>query len=156
MPAPTAKKAELTFNSDPAIPLPEAEKDDELLLDAPDLPDDPDLVLQRVEDDTQNTEMVVDEEDRPRFAPGKDVVSCRKLRGYRHLKPPANSSPIERLGLQARHEESSYQPAPLHTAEEQLGVGLYTSGPAVRLACAQRPPRQSHLNRRNERLDVDI
>lgn len=74
MPAPTAKKAELDFNSDPAIPLPEPEKDEELLLDAADLPDDPDMILQRVEDDTQNTEMVVDEEDRPRFAPGQDVV----------------------------------------------------------------------------------
>lgn len=73
MPAPTAKKVEVDFNTNPAIPLPEADKDEELLLDAPDLPDDPDMILQRVVDD-HSAEMVVDEEDRPKFAPGNDVV----------------------------------------------------------------------------------
>lgn len=94
MPAPTAKKVEADFNTDPAIPLPEAGQDEELLLDAPDLPDDPDMILQRVEDDT--AEMIVDEEDRPRFAPGNDVnVSSSKSDTRRIPISPHRFTPLK-------------------------------------------------------------
>jgi RNA-binding protein PNO1 len=73
MPAPTALLK--TSNETPAeVPLPSAAQDEELLLDAPEaVPSDPNAVA-APSWEPEDTEMVVDEEGRPRFAPGKDVV----------------------------------------------------------------------------------
>lgn len=75
MPAPTAKKVEVDFNSDPAVPLTDPDQDEELLDASAEIPAGADLVLEPVTDaDQVDTDMVVDEENRPRFAPGKDTV----------------------------------------------------------------------------------
>lgn len=79
MPAPTAlKKAD---DAPPSNVLPgEAQQDEELLLDAADLPADGDseLILQKVPRSQEGEEdgegMAIDEEGRPRFAPGRDIV----------------------------------------------------------------------------------
>lgn len=74
MPAPTAKQVEI------AAPPPEAafqeeQQDEELLLDAPTaLPEDLDAIMPSVPQNGEESEMVVDEENRPRFAPARDIV----------------------------------------------------------------------------------
>jgi len=74
MPAPTAL---LKPSSAPeTIPLPAPEQDDELILDVQENDfADPNTGLPPV--DVEDTEMAVDEEGRPKFAPGKDIVSLR-------------------------------------------------------------------------------
>lgn len=75
MPAPTALLR--TSDETPVevqVPLPAEAQDDDFLLDAPEaVPSDPNS-LQAPAGQAEDTEMVVDEEGRPRFAPGKDVV----------------------------------------------------------------------------------
>jgi len=74
MPAPTAL---LKPSSAPeTIPLPAPEQDDELILDVQETDfADPNTGMPPV--DAEDTEMAVDEEGRPKFAPGKDIVSLR-------------------------------------------------------------------------------
>jgi RNA-binding protein PNO1 len=57
------------------IPLPEPDHDEELLLDAPEAAASSDFnTFESAANEQEDTEMVVDEEGRPKFAPGKDVV----------------------------------------------------------------------------------
>lgn len=74
MPAPTALVK--PSNDAPAdnLPLSEPDQDEELLLDAPEVAPSDLNILQPVPNGAEDTEMAVDEEGRPRFAPGKDTV----------------------------------------------------------------------------------
>ena len=74
MPAPTAPLKTSTDTPADTVPLPAPEQDEELLLDAPEaVPSDPNT-FQPPSSNPEDAEMVVDEEGRPRFAPGKDTV----------------------------------------------------------------------------------
>ncbi|CCF41322.1 hypothetical protein CH063_11637 [Colletotrichum higginsianum] len=74
MPAPTAlKQAEAAAPPFEAT-LQEPQQDEELLLDAPTLPEEMDAILPSVPHNGEEGEMVVDEENRPRFAPARDIV----------------------------------------------------------------------------------
>lgn len=94
MPAPTAlKKAE---DAPPShLPLDaELDQDEELLLDAPDMPTEADanLILQKVaksqvEDDDEG-DMAIDEENRPRFAPGRDIDPAKRTEVRKVPIPP--------------------------------------------------------------------
>ncbi|CRJ86198.1 hypothetical protein BN1723_000091, partial [Verticillium longisporum] len=85
MPAPTALK--VVDDTPPStVPLPEA-NDEELLLDAPDLPAEGDLILQKVPNDEHTADMIIDEENRPRFAPGNDISTSKEVQ-TRQGSPP--------------------------------------------------------------------
>ncbi|KAL2756877.1 hypothetical protein ACRALDRAFT_1049112 [Sodiomyces alcalophilus JCM 7366] len=93
MPAPTAlKKADDAPPSD--IPLSGAQQDEELLLDAPDLPADVDseLILQKVPRSQEGEEdgdgMAIDEEGRPRFAPSRDIDPAKRTEIRKVPIPP--------------------------------------------------------------------
>lgn len=73
MPAPTAKQVEVSAPPIEAT-FQEPQQDEELLLDAPTLPEDMDAILPSVPQNGEEGEMVVDEENRPRFAPARDIV----------------------------------------------------------------------------------
>jgi len=74
MPAPTRLLQPTEGAENVSVPV-VAEQDDELLLDIQDVnPADPNAIAPPPT--SEDTEMVVDEEGRPRFAPGKDVVRC--------------------------------------------------------------------------------
>jgi RNA-binding protein PNO1 len=71
MPAPTALVQPVAAPETALVPAPE--QDDELLLDIQDANAvDPSVVAPPTTG--EDTDMVVDEEGRPRFAPGKDIV----------------------------------------------------------------------------------
>jgi RNA-binding protein PNO1 len=71
MPAPTALVQPVAAPETALVPAPE--QDDELLLDIQDANAvDPSAVAPPATG--EDTDMVVDEEGRPRFAPGKDIV----------------------------------------------------------------------------------
>src|SRR6187399_529854 len=70
MPAPTAL-IKPAFEPE-AVPLPTNDQDDEMLLDASAALPENSVELQPTHSD--DTEMIVDEEGRPRFAPAKEVV----------------------------------------------------------------------------------
>lgn len=57
-----------------SVPLPEPDNDEELLLDAPETAPSEPSAFEPASSEQDDTEMVVDEEGRPKFAPGKDVV----------------------------------------------------------------------------------
>jgi RNA-binding protein PNO1 len=80
MPAPTALLKTSAEAAPANVPLPEPDRDEELLLDASSIVPSDASILQPVSNDAEDTEMVVDEEGRPRFAPGKDVVWCLSQR----------------------------------------------------------------------------
>ncbi|KAB5539516.1 hypothetical protein GE09DRAFT_320491 [Coniochaeta sp. 2T2.1] len=95
MPAPTAQLK--TSNDTPAetIPLPTPAQDEELLLDAPEaVPSDPNT-FQPPSSATEDAEMTVDEEGRPRFAPGKDTETVRKSDIRKVPIPPHRMSPLK-------------------------------------------------------------
>lgn len=72
MPAPTRLLQPTEGTETVSVPV-VAERDDELLLDIQDVnPIDPNAIAPPPT--SEDTEMVVDEEGRPRFAPGKDAV----------------------------------------------------------------------------------
>jgi RNA-binding protein PNO1 len=74
MPAPTAPLKPSNDLPADTVPLPTPDHDEEVLLDAPEaVPSDPNA-LQPPSWNSDDAEMVVDEEGRPRFAPGKDTV----------------------------------------------------------------------------------
>ncbi|KAM0329969.1 hypothetical protein ACHAQA_004137 [Verticillium albo-atrum] len=98
MPAPTALK--LADDTPPStVPLPES-NDEELLLDAPDLPSDADLILQKVPHDEDTADMIIDEENRPRFAPGHDIIlpwqsTSKEVQTRKVPIPPHRFTPLK-------------------------------------------------------------
>jgi RNA-binding protein PNO1 len=88
MPAPTAALKTSNDIAADTVPLPTPEQDEELLLDAPDaVPSDPNT-FQPPSSSSEDAEMVVDEEGRPRFAPSKDTVRLRILSASRVFSIP--------------------------------------------------------------------
>ncbi|CRK42498.1 hypothetical protein BN1708_008784 [Verticillium longisporum] len=93
MPAPTALK--VVDDTPPStVPLPEA-NDEELLLDAPDLPAEGDLILQKVSNDEHTADMIIDEENRPRFAPGNDISTSKEVQTRKVPIPPHRFTPLK-------------------------------------------------------------
>lgn len=96
MPAPTALLKPSTETPPDNVPLPEPEHDEELLLDAPEATLlDPNVIQPPTEELADAAEMVVDEEGRPRFAPGKDVDPLRKAEIRKVPIPPHRMSPLK-------------------------------------------------------------
>ncbi|KAK3323907.1 hypothetical protein B0T19DRAFT_402184 [Cercophora scortea] len=92
MPAPTALIQPIAAPEAAAIPT--ADQDDELLLDVSEATNtDSNLILVPVEAD--DTEMAVDEEGRPRFAPGKDVNPVRRAETRKIGIPPNRMSALK-------------------------------------------------------------
>jgi hypothetical protein len=71
MPAPTALLQPTTAHE--AVPVPAPEQDDEFLVDMQQSSTD-ELTAAAPPTTTEDTDMAIDEEGRPRFAPGADVV----------------------------------------------------------------------------------
>ncbi|KAK3687623.1 hypothetical protein B0T22DRAFT_376951 [Podospora appendiculata] len=102
MPAPTALIQPIAAPEVAAIPA--ADQDDELLLDVSDATHtDANLVLVPVEAD--DTEMAVDEEGRPRFAPGKDVDPVRRAETRKIGIPPNRMSALKSNWTKANYTE---------------------------------------------------
>lgn len=93
MPAPTARLQPIEAPENTAIPV-SAEQEDELLLDVQDAANltDPSAAAPPQNDDT---EMVVDEEGRPRFAPGKDINPVRRAETRKIPIPPNRMSALK-------------------------------------------------------------
>lgn len=100
MPAPTAPLKSSTETPADTVPSPTPAQDEELLLDAPEaVPSDPNTFQPPSFSSAEDAEMVVDEEGRPRFAPGKDTVSStprvrsRTVTTTNLLFPPPSRKP---------------------------------------------------------------
>ncbi|KAK4166740.1 hypothetical protein QBC43DRAFT_313234 [Cladorrhinum sp. PSN259] len=93
MPAPTARLLQPTDQAPETFNVPVvAEQDDELLLDVQDV--NP-TELSAPPPASDDTEMVVDEEGRPRFAPGKDVDPVRRAETRKVPIPPNRMSALK-------------------------------------------------------------
>ncbi|KAK4112063.1 eukaryotic type KH-domain (KH-domain type I) [Canariomyces notabilis] len=92
MPAPTALLQPAPAPE--AVPLPPADNEDELLLDMQDTtqaePSAP-----AAPTSTEDTDMAIDEEGRPRFAPGKDVDPVRRIETRKIPIPPNRMSALK-------------------------------------------------------------
>ncbi|KAK3352817.1 hypothetical protein B0T25DRAFT_542851 [Lasiosphaeria hispida] len=96
MPAPTALLKPTAAPE--TVPLPAAEKEDELILDVQESDfADPSTALPPAfpEDTEMAVEMAVDEEGRPKFAPGKDVDPARRLETRKIPIPPNRMSALK-------------------------------------------------------------
>jgi RNA-binding protein PNO1 len=90
MPAPTALLQPTPAPE--AVPLPAPEQEDELLVDMQEASTtEPSAVAPPTTAD--DTDMAIDEEGRPRFAPGKDVVCREGLNTEDTGRTPADGSP---------------------------------------------------------------
>ncbi|KAK4459027.1 hypothetical protein QBC42DRAFT_275308 [Cladorrhinum samala] len=93
MPAPTRLLQPTEGAENVSVPV-VAEQDDELLLDIQDVnPADPNAIAPPPT--SEDTEMVVDEEGRPRFAPGKDVDPVRRAETRKVPIPPNRMSALK-------------------------------------------------------------
>ncbi|RQM06879.1 hypothetical protein DH86_00000028, partial [Scytalidium sp. 3C] len=94
MPAPTAllRQPEEVAES-VAAPVPAEAQDEELLLDAPDAILSEDLVIQPLNNEG-DTEMHVDEEGRPKFAPAKITDGAVRVESRKVPVPPHRMSPL--------------------------------------------------------------
>ncbi|PVH88278.1 eukaryotic type KH-domain (KH-domain type I) [Cadophora sp. DSE1049] len=132
MPAPTAllrKPEELAEAA--SVPLPQ-EDDDELLLDAPDAEPTDLNAVQPVEGDT---EMHIDEEGRPRFAPAKNADRVDRVETRKVPIPPHRMTPlkavwpkmypplVEHLKLQVRMN--------VHSKSVELRSSKHTTDPGA-------------------------
>ncbi|KAH7417222.1 hypothetical protein BKA64DRAFT_691586 [Cadophora sp. MPI-SDFR-AT-0126] len=132
MPAPTAllrKPEELAEAA--SVPLPQ-EDDDELLLDAPDAEPTDSNEIQPLEGDT---EMHIDEEGRPRFAPSKNVDRVDRVETRKVPIPPHRMTPlravwpkmypplVEHLKLQVRMN--------IHSKSVELRSSKHTTDPGA-------------------------
>ncbi|KAK0126343.1 pre-rRNA-processing protein pno1 [Cadophora gregata] len=132
MPAPTAllrKPEELAEAA--SVPLPQ-EDDDELLLDAPDAEPTDLNAVQPVEGDT---EMHIDEEGRPRFAPSKTADRVDRVETRKVPIPPHRMTPlkavwpkmypplVEHLKLQVRMN--------IHSKSVELRSSKHTTDPGA-------------------------
>lgn len=75
MPAPTALLQSTAASENTAISI-QTEQEEELILDIQDATGLTDPAAAAPPPNGEESEMVVDEEGRPRFAPGRDVVCC--------------------------------------------------------------------------------
>ncbi|KAK4188423.1 hypothetical protein QBC35DRAFT_496299 [Podospora australis] len=93
MPAPTARLQPTEAPENTAIPV-STEQEDELILDVQDAANltDPSAAAPPQDDDS---EMVVDEEGRPRFAPGKDIDPIRRAETRKIPIPPNRMSALK-------------------------------------------------------------
>ncbi|KAK3943267.1 hypothetical protein QBC46DRAFT_377986 [Diplogelasinospora grovesii] len=93
MPAPTALI--MPTEAPEAVPLPTADQDDELLLEV--VQDDslPDAGAVQPPTDEQDGEMIIDEEGKPRFAPGKDIDPVRRAETRKIPIPPNRMSALK-------------------------------------------------------------
>lgn len=92
MPAPTA-----LLHPQPAseVPLPPADEDEELLLDAPGaIPSQVDVPKTPVEN--EDTEMVMDEEGRPRFPAASAQNTIRRIETRKVSIPPHRMTPLKK------------------------------------------------------------
>ncbi|KAL5320886.1 hypothetical protein ACEPPN_011696 [Leptodophora sp. 'Broadleaf-Isolate-01'] len=132
MPAPTALLRRPEELADAAsVPLPQ-EQDDELLLDAPDAEPTDLNAVQPVDGDT---EMHIDEEGRPRFAPSKNVDSVNRVETRKVPIPPHRMTPlkavwpkmypplVEHLKLQVRMN--------IHSKSVELRSSKHTTDPGA-------------------------
>ncbi|KAK0621729.1 hypothetical protein B0T17DRAFT_641885 [Bombardia bombarda] len=92
MPAPTALLQPTAAPE--AVALPTADQDDEFLLDAQDV-NLADPTVAEPPTNSEDTEMAVDEEGRPRFAPGKDVDPVRRSETRKIPIPPNRMSALK-------------------------------------------------------------
>ncbi|RFU24491.1 hypothetical protein B7463_g11846, partial [Scytalidium lignicola] len=95
MPAPTAllrQPEELAESA--SVPQPIDTQDEELLLDAPEAILSEDMVIQPLKDDG-DTEMHVDEEGRPKFAPAKATDGAVRVEMRKVPIPPHRLSPLK-------------------------------------------------------------
>ncbi|KAE8452118.1 pre-rRNA-processing protein pno1 [Mollisiaceae sp. DMI_Dod_QoI] len=95
MPAPTALLRKPEELADAAsIPLPLEDQEDELLLDAPS-----EMLIEggTVQPAEGDTEMHIDEENRPRFAPAKQVDSDFRIENRKIPIPPHRMSPLKAI-----------------------------------------------------------
>ncbi|KAF7913756.1 uncharacterized protein EAF01_000162 [Botrytis porri] len=94
MPAPTAllrRPEELAEATN--VPAPDQNQDDEFLLDAPEVtPADLDTILPP---STDNSEMHIDEEGRPRFAPAKNIDPATRVETRKVPIPPHRMTPLK-------------------------------------------------------------
>lgn len=82
MPAPTALAQPAPAPE--LVPVATPEQDDELLVDMQGVNAEPSAVAPPT--DAEDTDMAIDEEGRPRFAPGKDVVGSSSSRILDHKR----------------------------------------------------------------------
>ncbi|KAK0642007.1 hypothetical protein B0T16DRAFT_420870 [Cercophora newfieldiana] len=93
MPAPTALLKPTEAPETTPVPAPE-QADDELILDIQQSDfADPSAVMTPVE--SEDTEMAVDEEGRPKFAPGKDIDPARRIETRKIPIPPNRMSALK-------------------------------------------------------------
>ncbi|TEY70376.1 hypothetical protein BOTCAL_0105g00180 [Botryotinia calthae] len=94
MPAPTAllrRPEELAEATN--VPAPDQNQDDEFLLDAPEVTSaDLDTILPPA---TDNSEMHIDEEGRPRFAPAKNIDPASRVETRKVPIPPHRMTPLK-------------------------------------------------------------
>ncbi|KZL86061.1 pre-rrna-processing protein pno1, partial [Colletotrichum incanum] len=95
MPAPTAIKQAETAAPPFEAALQEPQQDEELLLDAPTLPEEMDAILPSVPQNGEEGEMVVDEENRPRFAPARDIDPVTRIETRKVPVPPHRFTPLK-------------------------------------------------------------
>ncbi|KAH8882590.1 eukaryotic type KH-domain (KH-domain type I) [Thozetella sp. PMI_491] len=135
MPAPTA-----LLNTAPApeeVPLPVTDQDDEVLLDATAALPQGSVELQPTK--TDDTEMIVDEEGRPRFAPARDVDRALRREQRKVPIPPNRMTPlknnwskiypplVEHLRLAARRVELRTTPSTTSTSALQTGADFISA-----------------------------
>ncbi|RDL34615.1 Eukaryotic type KH-domain (KH-domain type I) [Venustampulla echinocandica] len=95
MPAPTALSRRPEELAEAAnVPLPMESQDDELLLDAPEATTSAMEVVQLATEGA-DTEMNIDEEGRPRFAPAKNTEGPSRIEIRKVLIPPHRMSPLK-------------------------------------------------------------
>ncbi|KAK0741931.1 hypothetical protein B0T21DRAFT_345789 [Apiosordaria backusii] len=94
MPAPTALLQPTPALENTTIPI-QTEQEDELILDIQDATGLTDPTAAASPQNGDDTEMVVDEEGRPRFAPGKDVDPVRRVETRKIPIPPNRMSALK-------------------------------------------------------------
>ncbi|KAK0666473.1 hypothetical protein QBC41DRAFT_325676 [Cercophora samala] len=94
MPAPTALLQPTAALENTAVPI-QTEQEDELILDVQDAAGLTDPAAAAPPPNGEDNEMVVDEEGRPRFAPGKDVDPVRRVETRKIPIPPNRMSALK-------------------------------------------------------------
>ncbi|ORY65796.1 uncharacterized protein BCR38DRAFT_339071 [Pseudomassariella vexata] len=129
MPAPTALKKPLEDAAPFNIPLPQGDNDEDVLLNTADL-----NAMNVTESDilqpvaAPESQMDVDEEDRPSFAPAKDVEKIARIERRKIPIPPNRMSPLK------AHWPKIYEPLVNHL---KLAVRMNVKTKAVELRTSQ-------------------
>ncbi|KAG0650855.1 Pre-rRNA-processing PNO1 [Hyphodiscus hymeniophilus] len=137
MPAPTAllrRPKELAEDA-ASVPLPSNDQDDELLLDAPDA----DMTAMQTTSGDVDSEMHIDEEGRPRFAPAQNTDGPARVEVRKVPVPPHRMTPlkatwpkiypplVEHLKLQVRMNVKS-KAVELRTSKHTTDTGALQKG----------------------------